>query len=160
MERISRWSRCSSLPTLWWNWHLAHRFQSCSLTKDLREQYPQFQMWSSGKITIGWFHSVWIGMFRNCFIQLAKWTPYAPMTPLPIMTNQSGFGLTRLWRCGVCYCGGKFSLFMLNHSCLREDRIKWCFSRNTSNAEDWFRVIHADKLPGWRQNVGRAELLA
>ena len=55
---------------------------------------------------------------------------------------------------------GKLSPFMLKHSHSREDRIQWCFSRNLSNSQDWFRVIHADKLPGWRQNVGRAELLA
>ena len=65
-----------------------------------------------------------------------------------------------LWRRGVCYCDGKLSTLMLTHSQSRGDRIKWCFSRNLSNSQDWFKVIHADKLPGWRQNVGRAELLA
>ena len=53
MERISSWSWCAPLSILWRNGYLAHRFQSCSLTKALRDQYPQFLGWSSGKITTG-----------------------------------------------------------------------------------------------------------
>ena len=65
MERIPGRPRRSFMPLLWWNRYLAHRFQSCSLTKDLREQYPQFLKWSSGKITTGWSLLVWIGMFSS-----------------------------------------------------------------------------------------------
>ena len=92
MERISGRPRRSSVPLLRWNWYLAHRFQSCSLTKDLREQYPQFLRWSSGKITTGWSRLVWIGMFSNYFTQSVDSTHWEPPPEHPWGWPDLGLG--------------------------------------------------------------------
>ena len=53
-----------------------------------------------------------------------------------------------------------FKVDSLTPSQIRRDRIQWCHTRTVETAQNWFRVLHADKLPGGRQSVGRAEVLA
>ena len=96
MERISGWPWRSFVPILWRNRYLAHRFQSCSLTKDLREQYPQFHRWNSGKITTGWSLTVLIGMFLNFSTLFAKWTRWELLLEYP--KRWPDLGLDR-WIC-------------------------------------------------------------
>ena len=43
---------------------------------------------------------------------------------------------------------------------LRRQRIQGCCDRIFSNTQHWFKVWYAAQLPGWKQNVGRSEVLA